>query len=317
MGKTGKISVIKKEVSNTGIKTLDTGLRQHGYTRMPGTGVTMLPYREASGKYRTGLDTEAKYLERLSAEEREVEIERITKLKAELQDALDVDLGPRSKFWNFGSNQEVKVSPKKLIDGDNFFDLEDPMAAITYNWLRVHPLIASSLQAWERGAYPAETQFYVADEEVENTLLFKKKAAINKAIVRLEDMTPEKRKKVARLLGLPVTDNTLDSVVYNHIDTLLKQTEFKDGEYKGQSTVEMFIRFSEMREDLINVKDLVNQAITHSIYRVKDSGRIFEGDFELASTRDELVAKLYNEDGQEDRLALEKKLSLKKTANLR
>lgn len=317
MGKTGKISVIKKEVSNTGIKTLDTGLRQHGYSRMPGTGMTMLPYREASGKYRTGLDPEAKYLDRLSAEERELEVERIEKLRKELAEALDVDLGPRSKFWNFASNQEVKVVPKKLIDGDNFFDLTDPMAAITYNWLRVHPLIASSLQAWNRGEYPADTQFYVADEEVENTLLFQKKAAINKAIVRLEDMTPEKRKKVARLLGLPVTDNTLDSVVYNHIDTLLKQTEFKDGEYKGQSTVEMFIRFSEMREDLVNIKDLVSQAITHSIYRVKDSGRIYEGDYEIASSKEELVAKLYDEDSQEERLALEKKLSLKKTANIR
>lgn len=314
MGKTGKISVLQKPVSNTGIKTLDTGLRQHGYSRMPGTGMTILPYREASGKYRTGLDPEAAYLQRLPEEERTLEIDRITKLRKELELALDVDLNPRSKFWNFAGNNEVKVQPQKLIDGDNYFDLEDPMQRITYEWLRVHPRLASSYQAWERGDVPADTQFFVADEEIENAQLFKKKAAINKAIVRLEDMSPEKRKRIARLLGLPITDSSLDSVVYNHIDTLLKQVEFKDGEYKGLSTVEMFIRFSEMKEDLVNIKDLVNQAIAHSIYRVKDSGRVFEGELEVADSKESLVSRLYDEDGQEERLALEKKLSSKKTA---
>jgi hypothetical protein len=30
------------------------------------------------------------------------------------------------------------------------------------------------VNAWERGDYPADTQFYVADEEVENKIVFKK-----------------------------------------------------------------------------------------------------------------------------------------------
>ena len=314
MGKIGKISVIKKEVSNAGIKTLDTGLRQRGYSRMPGTGVTLLPYREPSGHYRTGLDIKAKYLDRLSKDERDIEIERITKLKAEMEEALGVDLGPRSSFWNFSSNDEVKVVPKKLVDGDNFFDLEEPMQVITYNWLRVHPRVATSLEAYNRGEYPSETQFYMADDDQESALLFKKKVAINKAIVRLEDMAPEKRKRVARLMGLPVAESTTESVVYNQIDNILKQVEFKDGEYRGMNTVNLFLEFSEMRDDLLTIKDLVAQAITHSIYRVKDSGRIFEGEAEIASSKAELVEKLYNEDGQEDRLALERKLNMKKTA---
>jgi hypothetical protein len=314
MGKIGKISVIKKDVSNANIKTLDTGLRMHGYTRMPGTGVTLLPYREPSGQYRTGLDVKAKYLDRLSAEEKAIEIERIEKTLKFLQDELRVELHPRAPFWSFVGDEDVKVIPRKLQDGDNYFDLEDPMQLITYNWLRVHPRVASSLEAYNRGEYPSETQFYVADDEAENALLFKKKVAINTAVVRLTEMTPEKRKRVARLMGLPVTDNTPESAVYNHIDNILKQVEFKDGEYRGMSTVTLFLQFSEMRDDLLAIKDLVGQAITHSIYRVKDSGRVFEGEGEVASSKEELVSKLYNEDGQEDRLALEKKLSAKKTA---
>lgn len=314
MGKIGKISVIKKDVSNANIKTLDTGLRMHGYTRMPGTGVLLLPYREPSGQYRTGLDVKAKYLDRLPAEEKSLEIERINELKQKLEEELGVDLGPRAPFWNINSDSEIKVVPKKLMDGDNYFDLEDPIQRLTYEWLKVHPRVASSLEAYNRGEYPSETQFYVADDEQENNLLFRKKVAINKAIARLETMTPEKRKRVARLMGLPVTDNTIESVVYNQIDNILKQVEFKDGEYRGMSTVTLFLEFSEMRDDLLTIKDLVAQAITHSIYRVKDSGRVFEGELEVASSKEDLVQKLYNEENQEERLALERKLSMKKTA---
>ena len=49
-------------------------------------------------------------------------------------------------------------------------------------------------------------------------------------------MTPDKKKrKVARMLGLPVTEETKEEVVYNQVDNLLKQTEFKDGKYAGLS----------------------------------------------------------------------------------
>jgi hypothetical protein len=314
MPKIGKISVIRKEVSNSPFRTLDTELRKNGMSRTPGTGITVLPYREASGKYRTGLDPDADYIKRLSPEEQKIEKDFIHQERQRLEEELAVDLSPRSDFWNFAKPGEVKVTPYKLIDADNFFDLSIPIQAITYYWLKVHPRVASSHAAWEKGHYPADTQFYVADEEVENRLLFAKKNAINKAIVRLEQMTPERRKKVARQLGLPVTDNTVESGVYNAIDSLLKEIEFKDGQYRGLSTVEMFMRFADMKDDLLNIKDLVDQALTHSIYREKDSGRIFEGKAEVAASREDLVEKIYKDETQEERLTLEKKLSLKKTA---
>jgi hypothetical protein len=45
-------------------------------------------------------------------------------------------------------------------------------------------------------------------------------------------MTPEKKKKVARMLGLAVTDNSTEELVYNAVDNVLKQTEFKSGNSK-------------------------------------------------------------------------------------
>ena len=322
MGRVGKISTIKKEYNNSQLQTMQGGLALKGLTRIPGTGVFKYPYKELDGQYRTGLDPNATYIRRIQdPTEREMEVERVTKLKDKLQLALGgIDLGPRSSFWNYGlstsTEDTMHVQSVKLLDGDNIFDLSIPLQELAFSWLRVHPTIASSYQAWERGEYPAETQFFVADEEIENAVLYKKKQLINRAIVKFEDMTPEKKKKVARLLGLPVTDDSKEESVYNLVDNVLKQTEFKNGKYQGLNPVEVFNRFADMKENLLHIKDVVKQALTHSIYRIKGSGRIYEGEFEVAKDEEELVKYLADEDHQEDLITLEQKLKTKKLASV-
>jgi hypothetical protein len=320
MGKTGKISTIKKEYNSSQLQTMQSELSKQGMTRVPGTGVFKYPYKELDGQYRTGLDANASYIRRIKDDtERELEIQRVTDLRKKLEYALgDVDLGPRSKFWNYGLSQGtddmLHVQAVKLMDGDNYYDLSNPMQELAFSWLRVHPTIASSYQAWERGEFPAETQFYVVDDEIENTVLYKKKQIINKAIVKFDSMSPDKKKKVARLLGLPVTEETKEEVVYNLVDNMLKQTEFKEGKYQGLNPVEVFNRFADMKEQLLTIKDLVKQAITHSIYRIKPNGRVYMGELEVAVDEEALVTFLINEDNQEDLLILEQKLKTKKLA---
>ena len=322
MGKTGKISTIKKEYNNSQLQTMQGGLATKGLTRIPGTGVFKYPYKELDGQYRTGLDPNAAYIRRIGDSlEREMEVERVTELKKRLESSLgDVDLGPRSSFWNYGlstsTEDTLHVQPVKLLDGDNYFDLSIPFQELAFSWLRVHPTIASSYQAWERGEFSAETQFYVADEEIENAVIFKKKQLINKAIAKFDAMTPEKKRKVARLLGLPVTEDTKEEAVYNQVDNILKQTEFKNGKYQGLSTVEVFNRFADMKENLLHIKDLVKQALTHSIYRLKPTGKIYEGEFEIAADEDALIKFLADDDNQEDLIVLEQKLKTKKLASL-
>jgi len=322
MGKIGKISTLKKEYNNSQLQTMQGGLATKGLTRIPGTGVFKYPYKELDGQYRTGLDANAGYIRRISDPlEREMEVERVTALKAKLETALgDVNLGPRSSFWNYGlstSTEDVlHVQAVKLTDGDNYYDLGNPFQELAFAWLRVHPTIASSYQAWERGDYPADIQFYVADDEIENAIIFKKKQLINKAISKFDAMTPEKKKKVARLLGLPISDDSKEEVVYNLVDNILKETEFKGGKFQGLSTVEVFNRFAEMKENLLHIKDLVKQAVTHSVYRVKPNGRIYEGDYEIAVDEDALIKFLADDDNQDELLTLEGKLKTKKLASI-
>jgi len=322
MGKIGKISTLKKEYNNSQLQTMQGGLATKGLTRIPGTGVFKYPYKELDGQYRTGLDANAGYIRRISDPlEREMEIERVTALKTKLEAALgDVNLGPRSTFWNYGlstSTEDVlHVQAVKLTDGDNYYDLANPFQELAFAWLRVHPTIASSYQAWERGDYPADIQFYVADDEIENAILFKKKQLINKAISKFDIMTPEKKKKVARLLGLPISDDSKEEVVYNLVDNILKETEFKGGKFQGLSTVEVFNRFADMKENLLHIRDLVKQAVTHSVYRVKPNGRIYEGDYEIAVDEDALIKFLADDDNQDELLTLEGKLKTKKLASI-
>jgi hypothetical protein len=129
-------------------------------------------------------------------------------------------------------------------------------------------------------------------------------------------MTPEKKKKVARLLGLPISDDSKEEVVYNLVDNILKETEFKGGKFQGLSTVEVFNRFADMKENLLHIKDLVKQAVTHSVYRVKPNGRIYEGDYEIAVDEDALIKFLADDDNQDELLTLEGKLKTKKLASI-
>jgi hypothetical protein len=321
MGKTGKISTIKREYNSSQLQTMDSGLAQKGMTRIPGTGVFKYPYKELDGKYRTGLDPEAAYIKRIKDDtERELEIQRVTNLRKKLEDQIgDIDLGPRSKFWNYGlslsPDDQTHVQAVKLMDGDNYFDLSNAFQEIAFSWLRVHPTIASSYQAWERGEYPADTQFYVVDDEIENAVIFKKKQLINKAIVKFDSMTPEKKRKVARLLGLPVSEDSKEEVVYNLVDNTLKQTEFKNGKYSGLNPVEVFNRFADMKESLLHIKDLVKQAVAHSIYRIKPNGKVYEGEFEIAKDEEDLIKFLADDDNQDELLTLEGKLKTKKLAS--
>jgi len=320
MGKIGKISVIKRDYNNSQLQTMQGGLAARGMTRVPGTGVFKFPYKELDGKYRTGLDVDAVYIRRIGDPlEKELEIERVKALRARLEEALgDIDLGPRSTFWNYGlstsTEDQQHVQLVKLIDGDNIFDLSVPFQELAFSWLRVHPTIASSLQAYERGEYPADTQYYVADDEIETAIIYKKKQLVNKAIAKFDGLSNEKKRKVARLLGLPVTEDSKEDTVYNLVDNVLKQTEFKAGKYQGLSPIEVFSRFADMKDDLLHIKDLVKQAVSHSIYRIKPNGKVYEGEFEIAKDEDDLVRFLIDEDHQDELMILEGKLKTKKIA---
>ena len=92
--------------------------------------------------------------------------------------------------------------------------------------------------------------------------------------------------------------------------------QFKNGRYQGLNPIEVFNRFADMKENLLHIKDLVKQAIAHSIYKLKPSGRVYEGELEISTSEEELVKYLADKDNQDDLLFLEEKLKTKKIASV-
>lgn len=317
MGRTGKISVIPKDYSN-GFPTMERSLREKGMSRMPGTVKMIFPYRELNGKYRTGLDPEAKYLDKIGDEKlRQMEKNKLRELRTKLENETGLDLSPTSSYYGYTSKgNHKKVEPVKLIDGDNIFDLRNPLQYITYCWLKAHPTIATSLQAYERGEFPSDTQYFINDDDIENEVLYKKKKTANDAIIKFDSWSLAKRQKVARLVGLPITEDAKEEVVYNMMDSFLKKQSVDHGAFKGQDPIKIFGLYADLRDEVLYVKDVVEMAFAHHIYRLKTGGRVFEGEMEVYKSKDELIEHLLDDANQEDLLELEKKLKLKKLAEV-
>lgn len=319
MGKIGKISIIPKDYENTGaLATMEKSLRNNGMSRFPGTSRMFFPYKELNGKCRTGLDENSKSLLRIEDEtERKLEQSRVKKLRQDLEEKTGIDLSSTSSYYSYTSKVPgPHVQGIKLVDGDNIFNLDDPWQAITYYWLKDDPRIASSLAAYQQGKYPSDTQYYINDDDVENAVLYRKKKTANDAIIKFDTWSLEKRRKVARLLDLPVSEDTREEVVYNLVDNFLKSPQVKIGEYKGRDPIRVFALYADLKDDVLYVKDLIEQAFKHQIYKEKKGGRVYEGELEVFRSKEELVEHLLDETNQEDILELEKKLKMKKFAEV-
>lgn len=318
MGRIGRIIPIKKEYSKASV-SLEACLSEKGYTRFPGTSMKIEVAKETNGDYLTGLNPNALYIKRMkSTELKESEQKRVQALYDELVGMTKLDLDPQSPYYKDRYNERLDKNARAQIvnleDGENIFNLDDPYQAITFAWLRVHPLIASSYQAYERGEYPASTKFYVADDEIEAEITYRKSKAINDAIVILDKMSLEDRRKVARLLGKPVDDNTKEVFVYNMLDKYIKMGETTDGKYKGQNTVRVFTALANLDTKILGARDLIEQAVRLDVYREDRDGTIREGGIEIAKSSEDLAIDLLKTKNQDKLIALDEKVRAKKIA---
>ena len=317
MGKQGKISIIKKSYPNQ--KTIEGSLRAIGRNIFPNTARRLVPYKEADGRYRTGLDENALYIQRMSPEEQVVEKARVKAERKRLEAATGLDLGPRSDYYvkmfdsEYGTLGRARIVV--LRDHDTVFDLEDPYEAITYAWVTVYPQIARSYGHWDSGNIedqPNHTFYYVNDTNIEAELIFNRESKINKTVRKMEDLDPDKRRKVARLLGLKVSDNTPDFMVYNELSQYIKSGEVSFGEDKGRDSIVMFEQFADMQNENLALHDLVNQLITHSVYRRKQGGRIYDGEVKVFDSTKELIEFLADPANSEELFTLKERLKAKK-----
>jgi hypothetical protein len=316
MGKIGKISIIKKDYNDQ--YSLEGSLASRGRYKYPTTGHRLVPYKEKNGSYRTGLDENALYIKAMPIEEQKIEKARVKAEKARLEETFGKgNLEPKSPYYvdmfdgQYGQSTRAKIV--MLGDGDTIFDLDDHEQAVTYAWVRVHPDIAPSYQHWLRGdVNSSDVQFYVNDENEEAEVAYKKSSTINKAIIKMESLSLSEKRKVARLMGLPITDESPESLVYSELDKVIRSSEISFGKHKGSSPIDLFNTFAYMKKENLQLKDFVHQLFTHSVYRLS-SGKVFDGTVNVFESEDALVEFLVDPKNQTELFALEERLKAKKS----
>lgn len=257
-----------KEPSN--MRTLEGSLYKEGYNFVPGTIKKFFPRVDSRGVIRTGLDENSIRIRSIvDSNVREQEAERVKNLRMYYETLLDESLEPNSTFYD-----EIKENGYNLEDGDNIFNMDNPRDAVNFYWLMETDMVAPSLDHLESGKVSRTlVRFYVYDGTVETKSTFERKKKINSAIATLDTMSPIKRKKVQRLIGLGLSNLAGEEEVYNSIDEYLRTSS----NALGIDPITNFNRIVSLSDDLLEVKTLAKDLIDASIVRVK-GGIVYEGE---------------------------------------
>lgn len=298
MANTIVISTVEQPVSEKH-PSIGKTLRDMGRTRFHGTTMRLTPKAEKDGRYRTGIDEKAIYLNSMSEQEREVELEKIRGWKTQIQESYgEVDLGPRSSFYSKIYDSRIDPGQKCPIaifkDGDNILNLDNKEDLIRYCYLRVHDWVAPSAEALLSGQYPT-ARFYIKDTEHEHEIFYKRKTLVNKAKQELENLTTKKRTTIARQLGLPVTDQTKETSVYRLLDDYISLGEKK----ANAENITLFNKFLKMKDDNLAIMDTIVVGLEYNVIR-KVRAEFMRGEVPMGKTKDEVAKFLGNPKNQMD-----------------
>jgi hypothetical protein len=296
MGKIGRISPIKREYSKASGQSLASSLAEKGMSMFPGTLKGMVPYKEKNGEYRTGLNPNALYIKAMPAEEAEIEKVRVQAMFDEITAVTGLDLSPKSDYYakmfdNHFSDTE-RAQYVKLQDQPNVFNLSIAQQAITFAWLRVHPEIAPTYNAWERGISSvrcpviSSCQFFVDDVDFQTEVAYKQNMLVDKAVNSLINMSPTRQLKVAKLLTLPVSYNSKPEAIYNELTTYIKNTDTKG---RRSSNVTNFNTIALMEDENLDMRFRIKEAMDFNVYRTGKGGKIYEGETPIADDENDLI----------------------------
>lgn len=311
----GVIAPIKKGTGDS--KTIYGSLLAEGYHRAPGASLIMSPKQEKDGSYRTGLDENASYILDLPREEQEIERERVKRWRQICEDYFRVDLSPNSKFYK-DMFKDLKdqaycrmyhMRPKEEM----IFDLNDPEDLVIFAYLRVYEdYIAPSYDAYQLGKVsdPVKVSYYIKDEQVEAAMTYKKNQEMNKAIAALENSTISRRRAVGRSLGLGVSEATPEEVIYNLLNSYIKQGVIEEGYYKGRKSVELFNTYMSMKDETLKLYDTVKKCLDYNILR-SEGGHIFKGSQSIGKSIEEVAKYLSTTEGQDMMIILTSEIETK------
>lgn len=245
-------------------KRLGLSDQPENFMRMPGTKYTWVPSR-VGNKYLTGLTPE---------EERHY------------SDLLGYSLDNKSEFW-MNLKYELTEVPLGIK-----LNLKVPREYVIYKAMTVSDLIANSLQEQRSGQKP-NAEWYIENLEAEAEEKAKLADLKLEAYKRFSEISDDKKKDLAKILGLKPQGLTKKAAASKLFD-------FLEDTKGGLQNIKSFLTSSKLSDTEIAVASLVDDAIQYNIIKLNKAKDYQYGDL-IFGSKSQTIAKIVSPDNQDIR----------------
>jgi hypothetical protein len=140
-----------------------------------------------------------------------------------------------------------------------------PLDRINFAWLTESGLVAKSLADFEAGKYPpGQVLFYVFEEDAEAKRTYQRVQKQDAAFSLLRELSEQKRRKVAKLLGLGLPEVAIDEKVYNRLRDYLGLP----ASASTKDPIDNFNKWAQLSDDYIDVEYLIRMLIDKNLIRI-------------------------------------------------
>lgn len=214
--------------------------------------------------------------------------------RLELQDITGFDLSLNFKMTENHPFFDEEISHITLKHGINIFNTDDPLDRIKLYILKGHPMVANSVEEYEKTKNP-EYKFIIYNEEEEDKIKSSKKAVKRNAILELSKLPTDRKIEVYRIM----TGKELKNQSVEFIDMKLEEVLEKE--------TERFLRIINTKPEDLTTQSLIIQLINARILS-KEGDIIKYGDFLIGSDMTTAIAFMKDKKNQPLKLQLQEKL---------
>lgn len=200
--------------------------------------------------------------------------------RKELENITGFDLSLNFKTTEQHSFFDDEISHITLKHGINIFNTEDPLDRLKIYMLKGHPMVANSLEEYEKTKNP-NYKFVIYNEVEEDRLKSSKKAVVRSAILEMAKLDTEKKISIYRILTgknikdqpIDVIDMKLEEYLVRNVDNFLNVLKSKPQDISLHSFILELIdaRILTKEGDMIKYGDvLIGADIANAIKFFKD-----------------------------------------------
>ncbi len=198
---------------------------------------------------------------------------------------LKADLSPQyfeeitHPFWD-SKTPKIKLENKTM-----FFDSDNPIDYIKIKIMKASKFVANSIREWEEGHYPDATHV-ITDEAEEAEVKASKVQLKNKAIIKLEEASIDRKIQLVLIIGGKNLRGASNNTVTVEVDKLV--------ETKAPEVV----RYLDMDKEQLAINALVIEALQRNILK-KNGHKIMYYDSYIGDDIDATISYLQQEENQD------------------